>query len=100
MMTPFINWRDDINSKIREIAIKTNVPYQQMFSTIYRDLEQKAGCDLATRQRNKRDRMEGAGSTKKEIDKETSKIAIIEEDKRIKQIFENIVRRYVMKYCI
>ncbi len=100
MITPFNNWRDDINSKIREIAIKTNVPYQQMFSTIYRDLEQKAGCDLATRQRNKRDRMEGAGSTKKEIDKETSKIAIIEEDKRIKQIFENIVRRYAMKYCI
>lgn len=99
MITPYEDWRDDINSKVREIAIKADIPYQQMFSTLYKELEQKAGCDLSTRQRNKRDRMNGAGCTKKEIDKETSKIAIIEEDKRIKQIFENIVRRYAMKYC-
>lgn len=99
MITPFDDWRDDINSKVREVSIKANVPYQQMFSTMYKELEQKAGCDLSTRQRNKRDRMNGAGCTKKEIEKETSKIAIIEEDKRIKQIFENIVRRYAMKYC-
>lgn len=99
MITPYEDWRDDINSKVREIAIKADIPYQQMFSTLYKELELKAGCDLSTRQRNKRDRMNGVGCTKKEIDKETSKIAIIEEDKRIKQIFENIVRRYAMKYC-
>lgn len=99
LISSFDNWREDINSKVREIAIKSNIPYKELFSTMYKELESKAGCDLAVRQRNKRDRMNNSGCLKKEIDKETSKIAIVEEDKKLKQIFEGIVRRYAMKYC-
>ena len=99
MVSPFDNWREDINSKVREIAIKANIPYKDLFSTLYKELESKAGCDLSVRQRNKRDRMSSCGHRKSDIDKETSKIAIIEDDKRLKQIFEGIVRQYAMKYC-
>lgn len=99
MVSPFDNWREDINSKVREIAIKSNIPYRDLFGTMYKELERKAGCDLAVRQRNKRDRMNNSGCRKGDIDKETSKIAIIEEDKKLKQIFEGIVRQYAMKYC-
>ena len=97
-VSPFENWRDDVNAKVREIAIKANMGYQQLFTQMYTELEMKAGCDLATRQRNKRERMTNSGCTKTEIEKSTTKIAIIEDDKKLKQIFDDIVRRYAVKY--
>lgn len=97
-ITPFDNWRDDVNSKIREIAVKAGIPYQNLFGEMYRELESKAGCDLATRQRNKQERMRNSGCRKTDIDKETTKIAIIGDDKKLKQIFDDIVRRYAVKY--
>lgn len=98
IVTPFENWREDVNAKVREIAIKAKIPFQSLFTDMYRELEMKAGCDLSTRQRNKRDRMIGNGSRKMDIDKETTKIAVIGDDKRLKQIFDDIVRRYAVKY--
>ena len=98
IISPFDNWRDDINKKVRQISIASGIPYQGLFTTMYSDLEHIGRCDLSTRQRNKRDRMERAGCTKTDIQKETTKIAVIENDARLKQIFEDIVRKYGMKY--
>ena len=98
IISPFNNWRDDINKKVRQISIASGIPYQGLFTTMYSDLEHIGRCDLSTRQRNKRDRMERAGCTKTDIQKETTKIAVIEGDARLKQIFEDIVRKYGMKY--
>lgn len=98
IISPFDNWRDDINKKVRQISIASGIPYQGLFTTMYSDLEHIGRCDLSTRQRNKRDRMERAGCTKTDIQKETTKIAVIEGDARLKQIFEDIVRKYGMKY--
>lgn len=98
IISPFDNWRDDINKKVRQISIASGIPYQGLFTSIYSDLEHIGRCDLSTRQRNKRERMERAGCTKTDIQKETTKIAVIEDDARIKQIFEDIVRKYGMKY--
>lgn len=100
IIVPFDNWRDDINSKVREISIKSNIPFQELFSEMYKSLEQKAACDLSARQRNKRDRMKNMGCRKSDIDRETTKIAIIEDDKRLKQIFDDIVRKYAIKYIV
>lgn len=98
IISPFDNWRDDINKKVRQISIASGIPYQGLFTSLYSDLEHIGRCDLSTRQRNKRDRMERAGCTKTDIQKETTKIAVIEGDARLKQIFEDIVRKYGMKY--
>ena len=98
IISPFDNWRDDINKKVRQISMASGIPYQGLFTSIYSDLEHIGRCDLSTRQRNKRDRMERAGCTKTDIQKETTKIAVIEDDARLKQIFEDIVRKYGMKY--
>lgn len=98
LISPFDNWREDINKKVRRISQESGKPYQQLFSEMYFDLERTARCDLSTRQRNKRERMERSGCTKTEIQKETTKIAVIEDDARLKQIFEDIVRKYGMKY--
>ena len=43
--------------------------------------------------------MEKAGNTKTAIKEGTTKIAIIYEKPQLKAIFENIVKRYAMKYC-
>lgn len=98
LTSPFDNWRDDINKKVRKISNESQKPYQQLFTEMYSDLERNARCDLSTRQRNKRERMERSGCTKSEIQKETTKIAVIEDDARLKQIFEDIVRKYSMRY--
>lgn len=95
---PFDNWREDINRKVRKISQESGIPYQKLFYDMYSDLEQTARCVLSTRQRNKKNRMERSGSTKSDVQKETTKIAVIEDDARLKQIFEDIVRKYSMKY--
>lgn len=94
---PFENWRDDINRKVRQIAKNSGIPYQQLFSQMYEELERN-GYNLTQRQRNKRTRMLEAGCKRTDIDRETSKIAVIEEDKKAKRIFGDIVARYAVKY--
>lgn len=98
LISPFDNWREDINKKVNQISNVSGIPHQGLFTTLYEDLERTARCDLSVRQRNKRNRMENAGCTKTEIQKETTKIAVIEDDARLKQIFEDIVRKYGAKY--
>lgn len=94
---PFENWRDDINRKVRHVAKNSGIPYQQLFSQMYEELERN-GYNLAQRQKNKRARMLEAGCKRTDIDRETSKIAVIEEDKKAKRIFGDIVARYAVKY--
>ena len=94
---PFENWRDDINRKVRQVAKNSGIPYQQLFSQMYEELERN-GYNLAQRQKNKRARMMEAGCKRTDIDRETSKIAVIEEDKKAKRIFGDIVARYAVKY--
>ena len=98
LISPFDNWREDINKKVNQISNVSGIPHQGLFTTLYEDLERTARCDLSVRQRNKRNRMENAGCKKTEIQKETTKIAVIEDDARLKQIFEDIVRKYGAKY--
>lgn len=96
---PIGDWRSEINSKVREISIKSGIEYQTLFSQMYGELEQTAHCSLKRLCDNKRDRMEKAGNTKTCIKNETTKIAIIEGKPQLKAIFESIVRRYAMSYC-
>lgn len=96
---PIGDWRSEINSKVREISIKSGIEYQTLFTQMYGELEQTAHCSLKRLCDNKRDRMEKAGNTKTCIKNETTKIAIIEGKPQLKAIFEGIVRRYAMSYC-
>lgn len=96
---PIGDWKNDINSRIREISIKSGVNYQTLYGEMYGELEMTAHCSLKRLQDNKKNRMEKAGNTKTAIKEGTTKIAIIYEKPQLKAIFEGIVKRYAMRYC-
>lgn len=96
---PIGDWKNDINSRIREVSIKSGVDYQTLYGEMYGELEMTAHCSLKRLQDNKKNRMEKAGNTKTAIKEGTTKIAIIYEKPQLKAIFEGIVKRYAMRYC-
>ena len=96
---PIGDWKAEINARVREISIKSGIDYQTLYSELYGELETTAHCSLKRLQDNKRKRMEDAGNTKTAIKDGTTKIAIICDKPQLKAIFENIVKRYAMRYC-
>ena len=96
---PIGDWKNDINARVREISIKSGIDYQELYGQMYGELEMTAHCSLKRLQDNKRVRMENAGNTKTAIKEGTTKIAVVYDKPQLKAIFENIVKRYAMKYC-
>lgn len=96
---PIGDWKNDINAKVREISIKSGIDYHTLYGQLYGELEMTAHCSLKRLQDNKVARMEKAGNTKTAIKVATTKIAVIYDKPQLKAIFENIVKRYAMKYC-
>ena len=96
---PIGDWKNDINSRVREISIKSGIDYQELYGQMYGELENTAHCSLKRLQDNKRIRMENAGNTKTAIKDGTTKIAVIFDKPQLRAIFEGIVKRYAMRYC-
>lgn len=94
----FDNWREEINKKFNKIQKNAGKQFNILRGEMYKELEQRAGCDLSTRLRNKQQRMLESGCTKSVIN-DTRKIDIIEGDKKLKEIFSKIVSEYEIKYC-
>lgn len=94
----FDNWREEVNKKFNRIQRNADKPFNTLRVEMYFELERRAGCDLATRLRNKKQRMLESGCTKKEIG-DCNRMDIIEEDKKLREIFSKIVSEYEIKYC-
>lgn len=94
----FNNWREEVNKKFNRIQRNADKPFNTLRVEMYSELERRAGCDLATRLRNKKQRMSESGCTKKEIN-DYNRMDIIEEDKKLREIFSKIVSEYEIKYC-
>lgn len=94
----FDNWREEVNKKFNRIQRNADKPFNALRVEMYSELERRAGCDLATRLRNKKQRMSESGCTKKEIN-DYNRMDIIEEDKKLREIFSKIVSEYEIKYC-
>ena len=92
------NWREEIVKKIRLIQRSYGADFQYLNTEMYSELERRAGCDLSTRLRNKRQRMSESGCRKTDINN-TRKIDVIEEDKKLREIYSKIVSEYAIKYC-
>lgn len=94
----FDNWRSEINSKFNRIQKGADKQFSVLRTEMYTELEHRAGCDLNTRLRNKRNRMSENGCTKTEINN-LNKMDIIEEDKKLREIFSKIVTECEIRYC-
>ena len=94
----FDNWREEVNKKFNRIQRNADKPFNALRVEMYSELEHRAGCDLATRLRNKKQRMSESGCSKKEIN-DYNRMDIIEEDKKLREIFSKIVAEYEIKYC-
>ena len=92
------NWREDINRKLNRIsqAIGHN-KYQEIRAESYKILEQRAGVLLERRLDNKRSRMLKEGMSATAI-KKANKMDIIDEDKKLREIYGKIVSEYLIKY--
>lgn len=91
-------WREEINHKFNRIQKCANVQFSILRNEMYGELEHRAGCDLNTRLRNKKQRMADSGCTKTQINN-VNKMDVIEEDKKLREIFSKIVSEYEIKYC-
>lgn len=92
------NWREDINRKMNKIAEKIGAnQYREVRSESYKLLEQRAGVLLERRLDNKKARMLKEGASKTAIDN-TRKIDVIDEDKKLREIYGKIVAEYLIKY--
>lgn len=100
ILAPLVDWRKDVSDRVRTIAFYCNIPYQNLFNEMYGQLEIKAHCNLETLKKNKIARLEKAGKTKTYIKSETTKLAVIEGNDRLKEIFSAIVREYSAKYLV
>ena len=94
----FDNWRSEINLKFNRIQKCAGAEFRMLRTEMYQEFERRAGCDLSTRLRNKRNRMQEKGCTKTTINA-LNKMDIIDDDKKLREIFSKIVTEYEIKYC-
>ena len=92
------NWREEINKKVTRICQNCGDAYREVRTEMYKLLEQRAGCDLDRRMQNLRYRMHEEGATKTQINS-MNKLSVIEQDKKLREIFSKIVSEYEIKYC-
>lgn len=94
----FDNWREEVNRKFNRIQRNADKPFNILRVEMYSELERRVGCDLSTRLRNKKQRMAEGAFTKKQIN-DYNRMDIIEEDKKLREIFTKIVTEYEIRYC-
>ena len=91
------DWRKDVVKKLRKIGFKHN-KYDEFTKESYRLLEERAACNLEIRLENLRQRMALEGATRTAI-KGTNYLDVIDADKRLKEIYINIVSQMYVKYA-
>jgi hypothetical protein len=92
------DWRKAINSMFNKAVINSDTKdFQALRNESYKMLEDRARCDLNKRLRNLLDRLEENGATRTQINK-TSKMNVIENDPRLKEIYTSIVKEISIRY--
>lgn len=92
------SWRQDAKGIISKIAqAMGGYEYiRDVNHAVYELVDARAGCSLATRLTNKRNRMAGEGVCKSKINK-LNKVDIIAEDKKLIEIYLSIVKEMAIK---
>jgi len=86
------DWRSWANNTINSIVSKAGLHYQTFRHELYVELENTARCNLTARVNRLKERLKKAGYKYKDCQAVT-KIHVIEEDPKLKAIFEGIIKR-------
>lgn len=86
------DWTEAMNHQINTLVERYEANHQKYRSDLYKELESTAGVDLTLRQTRLRNRMKNAGATVSEC-KSVSKLQVVARDRKLRPIFESIVRR-------
>lgn len=92
------NWREEMQKKFNRIQRSCGIDFRSLRSEMYEELDRRAGADIGTRLRNRKERMKNEGYTKTAVN-DLNKMDIIESDKKLREIFSKIVAEYEIKYC-
>jgi prophage antirepressor-like protein len=93
------DWRQTMNTKMRGICQEYGLSYLVFYGDLYKELEDVARVDLQNRLTRLRTRLQEQGVTKTAC-KHMTKLEVIEQDLKLKPIFEGIVRKYQTKYTV
>ena len=85
------HWRDVMNRKVRAMCEEYGLNYHTTIGDMYAELERRAHVNLATRQKNLRERMR-LGGAKYAQREAVSKLVVISQDAKLRYIYEAIVR--------
>ena len=95
-LTDSDTWQERMTRHICRAVEEFGLNYQQFHAKLYEELERTAGVDLKCRQTRMRNRMYAAGATKTEC-KAVSKLAVIAADKKLRAMFETILRNEIVR---
>lgn len=96
-----VEWRPKVNVVLKRIAQKwTGIePYRSVRNYSYERLEERAGCNLNIRVNNRKERAAGKGMTKSYVEK-ISKLDCIAEDKRLVEIYLQVVKEMAIRFKV
>lgn len=84
-------WRAEINRRIGAMCEEYSLNYQTTIGDMYAELERRAHVNLATRQKNLRERMR-LGGAKYAQREAVNKLTIVSQDTKLRYMYEAIVR--------
>jgi uncharacterized coiled-coil protein SlyX len=90
-------WRKHINDQLNKVAKSRDDDYQGTRQESYDLLEARAACDLRRRVKNYKERLFEAGASKTKING-VCRLDVIEQDRRLKEIYSAIVKELAIKY--
>lgn len=86
------HWQDATRSKIRQLCMEFSLNFQTETGSLYRKLEETAGCNLDVRLKHLRERMRSGGAKYAEC-QAANKLTVVAQDQRLREIFSGIVQR-------
>lgn len=95
-LTEVDTWQERMTRHIRRAVEEFGLNYQKFHAQLYEELERAAGVDLQIRQTRLRKRMMDSGATKTEC-KNVSKLSIVAADKKLRAMFETLLRNEIVR---
>lgn len=95
-LTDADTWQERMTRHIRRAVEEFGLNYQQFHAQLYDELERTAGVSLKCRQTRMRNRLYAAGATKTEC-KAVSKLSVVAADKKLRAMFETILRNEIVR---